>query len=90
MSLEISEIYTSQNVVIELSKELIVNNNRIIDYCFCFLNQAEIDYDIKEKTFALIKNENRIPVILAQLQKMRIDEALLGVLTELLTAKISV
>ena len=90
LSLEISEIYTSQNVVIELSKELIVNNNRIIDHCFCFLNQAEIDYDIKEKTFGLIKNENRIPVILAQLQKMRIDEALLGVLTELLTAKISV
>ena len=87
MILDMPEIGTVQNVVITLDKELLAERNCVIENCFNFLNQAEIEFDIKERVYALIKKEERIPVLLAQLQKMKIEEELLGALTELITAK---
>ena len=43
--------------------------------------------EVKEQIFATIQKEHRIPILIAGLQAMKLEEKLLAVLTELLTAK---
>ena len=60
----------------------------MIERCFDFLNQAEIKFFLKDEIYNLLLKEKRIPVLLAQLQKMEIGEKLLGVITEIVTARV--
>lgn len=60
--------------------------NHVEKRCFDFLNQAEIGFTLKDRLYQMIQKEKRVPVLLAQLSSMDLDEDLLGVLTEILTA----
>ena len=65
----------------ELKKE-----NHIQKRCFDFLNQAEIDFMLKDRIYALICREKRIPVLESELLAMNLDRDLFGALTEIITA----
>ena len=52
------------------------------------LNQAEIEFFLKDQIYALVQKENRLPVLISQLHTMNLKEKLLAVLIEILTAKV--
>ena len=87
LSVQIPEVCAGQKVIIKINKKQRSENNKVIEKCFEFLNQAEIDFWMKEQIYFLITKENRIPVVLAHLQKMELEKDLMGVLIEIITAK---
>ena len=89
-----------KEIKIRIEKELCCSNktdtnrieleqirNQIKKKCFDFLNQAEIEFGLKDRIFALIQKEHRIPILIAALQAMELEDKLLAVLMELLTSK---
>ncbi|MEE1031756.1 MAG: glycoside hydrolase family 31 protein [Ruminococcus sp.] len=77
----------TKEIKIRIDKELRQTKNNVQENSFAFLNQAEIDFWLKDQIYAVIQNENRIPVLIAQLQAMGLEEKLLAVLMEMITAK---
>lgn len=76
-----------KEIVIRLSMELRQEENLIEKKCFDFLNQAEIDFLLKDRIIALIQNEHRVPILVSRLQSMGLEEKLLSVLVEFITSK---
>ena len=74
-----------QRIEIVLPAELQVKGNGVKERVFEFLNQAEIELELKDAVYALVMREKRIPVVLGQLEAMGIDRELYQALTELLT-----
>lgn len=60
--------------------------NDVTGECFDFLNQAEIQFPLKEVLYQTIKESEDKTVLLSELQAMELDKELLGVLTEIITA----
>ena len=60
--------------------------NHVEQRCFDFLNQAEIDFRLKDQIYGLIVREKRVAAVLAQLDAMNISAELKGVISEILTA----
>lgn len=60
--------------------------NAVAERCFRFLDQAEIDFDRKDRIYRCLTQEKRIPVLLGELNAMGLDRELYGALLELLTA----
>ena len=86
--IQIPEVSVSKEIQIQLEDACHQQKNHVIRNCFDFLNQAEIEFGLKDKIYEAIQQEKRIPVLLAQLQAMNLNEHLLGALTEIITAKI--
>ena len=84
---QIPKMSVQKEVRIIIDKALRQTKNAVVEKCFDFLNQAEIQFPLKEQIFAAIQKEQRIPILIAQLQAMGLEEKLLAVLMELLTAK---
>ena len=60
--------------------------NHISERCFEFLNQAEIEFDLKDRLYRTIQEGSDRLILLSQLQTMDLDPDLLGALTEIITA----
>ena len=60
--------------------------NHISERCFQFLNQAEIEFDLKDRLYRTIQEGSDRLILLSQLQTMDLDPDLLGALTEIITA----
>ena len=63
-----------------------VKGNPVRDRIFDFLNQAEIEYGLKDELYRLICSGKSVPVLLGQMSAMGLEKDLYGALTELLTA----
>ena len=87
LAIEIPETEVTKEIRICLDENLRTKDNKVVERCFDFLNQAEMRFFLKDEIYNLFLKEKRIPVLLAQLQKMEIGEDLLGVLTEFVTAR---
>lgn len=77
---------TQQRVQIILPARMRVKENQVQERVFEFLNQAQIQFDVKDQVYGLVMREKRIPVLLAQLEAMELDRELYQALTEILTA----
>lgn len=86
---ELPEIPVTAEINISLSKESVQKENCVAQLCFDFLNQAEIEFMLKDQLYNAIQKETRIPVLIAQLNAMGLEKDLFGALTELITAKLS-
>lgn len=64
-------------------------DNNVEERIFAFLNQAEIEFSLKDELYHLVRKGKKIPVLLAELHAMGIDEDLCGALEEILTASIN-
>lgn len=62
--------------------------NDVVERCFDFLNQAEIEFVQKDRLYELIRSERPAAGILSELFAMDISRDLRGVLVEILTAQI--
>ena len=87
ISIQIPETDVTKEIRICLDASLRQKENKVIERCFDFLNQAEIRFFLKDEIYNLLLKEKRVPVLLVQLQKMEIGEKLLGVLMEIITAR---
>ena len=87
LAIEIPKTEVTKEIRICLDENLRTKDNKVVERCFDFLNQAEMRFFLKDEIYNLFLKEKRIPVLLAQLQKMEIGEALLGVLIEFVTAR---
>ena len=85
--IQIPETEVTKEIRICLDKSLRTKENRVLERCFDFLNQAEIRFFQKDEIYNLLLREKRVPVLLTQLQKMEIGEKLLGIIMEFVTAK---
>ena len=74
-----------RRIEIVLPGDLGVRQNAVEDRVFEFLNQAEIEFEVKDAVYDLVMREKRIPVVLAQLEAMGIERDLCQALTEILT-----
>lgn len=62
-----------------------IEENGVKRRCFDFLNQAEIDFELKDRIYALVCREKRVPVLESELMAMDLDRDLAGALTEIIT-----
>lgn len=83
---KIPAVSVDQCVKIIIKSNILQNTNSIVDRCFEFLNQAEIEFSIKDKIFSLIKKYNNIAELLSEIYSLDIEQELYGALVEILTA----
>ena len=69
-----------------LLKNIQETENDIVIRCFEFLNQAEIEFVLKDILYQMIRTSKDKLILLSQLQAMELEQELLGVLTEIITA----
>ena len=86
---EIPATCVNQEIRISVDTTYIQKENPVEELCFDFLNQAEISFILKDQIYHLIKNEKRIPILIAQMGTLGLEENLYGTLMEIITAKIS-
>ena len=86
--IEIPEIDVTEDVIIEMNQAA-EGENQIVQRIFDFLNQAEIEFDLKTRIISVVRQleTGKKPVyVLGQLQAMDQLEELMGPLWEIITA----
>lgn len=78
----------TDKITVEFLEQLYLADNDVIRKAFEFLNQAEIEFVLKERLYGLLKESESVLKTIAQLKSMNLEEGLLGALIELLTAKL--
>ena len=86
---EVSDISVTKEIKFMIDLEHGLATNNVLKLCFDFLNQAEIDFFLKDDIYGLLETEKRVPILLSRLQAMNLKEHLLPILTEFITAKAS-
>ena len=69
-----------------LLRDIKERENDIAACAFDFLNQAEIEFMLKDILYQMIREGEDKTILLSRLQDMELDPELLGVLTEIITA----
>ena len=82
----VEDVDTLQQMEVSVDMRFRVKENLVTERIFAFLNQAEIEFELKDKIYGLIQTGKRVPVLLAQFHAMKIDKELCGALEEFLTA----
>ncbi len=88
VQVKLPPVETGKQIRIVLDGSLRAKGNRVEERCFAFLNQAEIEFLLKDRLYRLIQNEKRLPVLLGRLDAMEIDGDLRMALEEILTARV--
>lgn len=83
----VPETDVSKKVQVCLGVENISVENRVLQRCFDFLNQAEIGFESKDRLYRVLREESRTAVVLGQLNAMELDDGLYGALVEIVTAR---
>ena len=83
----VSDVPVCQRVRICIDSDCPAVRNAVEERCFDFLNQAEIEFVLKDELYRLIRREKDRAVLAAELYSMEICEDLCKALLELLTAK---
>ena len=86
LTLEIDQVSTAKTLVVRFETSMKLSENPVEKLVFEFLNQAEIEFEIKEMLFRRIREGKSLKVFLSELQAMEIDGEIKGALVEILTA----
>ena len=84
---ELPEISVQQMIQICVDASYVSVQNEVEKRCFDFLNQAEIEFYLKDALYQLITKEKDRTVLLSKLAAMEIDTDLYKALAELLSAR---
>lgn len=84
---ELPEISIQQTIRICVDAAQVSVQNEVAKRCFDFLNQAEIEFYLKDMLYQLIRKEKDRTVLLSKLAAMEIQEDLYKALAELLSAR---
>lgn len=83
LALEAMDVESRIEIV--LPGDMRVKGNEVQGRVFEFLNQAEIEFDVKDAVYRLVMKEKRIPILLSRLEGMGIERELYQALAEILT-----
>ena len=86
LTVTVEDVPVETGVEIALSLEHRKMGNDTVERCFRFLDQAEVEFDLKDAIYRCITRESRTSVLLGQLNAMELNRDLYGALLELLTA----
>lgn len=86
MNIEVWNVPVTKTLTLEFDAKMEIVENPVESMVFEFLNQAEIEFDIKEILFNKIKKRESLGILLPELQSIGIGTELVGALTEILTA----
>lgn len=87
LTVVISDVATDKGVEITLPENTQIASNPVMEQVDQLLNKAEIEFTQKEILFALVsKYQNRLNILVGELQAMKLDDALRGALMEIVTA----
>lgn len=78
-------IYEKIEVIIQ-ENNIVSTNEDIIDRIFMFLQEAQIEYDLKEKIFYIISTGKNIKSMISGILSIKCDEEIKSVIIEYLTA----
>jgi hypothetical protein len=84
---EPGEYPTSANIIVSIDEGLSLIDNQILSNIFTLLNESQIEYEIKESIYRIIEQGRDCASALSELQTIPISVALLGAITEILTAQ---
>jgi len=76
-------------IIVEL-ENISISSNQVIDKIFTFLNESEIEFDLKNNIFNTVRkleNGKTIVYVVGELQAMNIKPEILGPLNEILLAR---
>ena len=85
--MELPKISVQQELKVTIASKYQAAKNSVEERCFDFLNQAEIDFCLKDELYKMILNEKDVSVLVSELHAMDLDPDLYGVLMEYLTAR---
>ena len=80
-------VFVKQMVKITVDPQYTACRNRTEERCFEFLNQAEIEFRLKDQLYEAILREKEVSVLAAELNSMNLNQDLYGALLEILTAR---
>ena len=82
----VREVDVTGHLEISIDRAYQTRDNGVKERIFAFLNQAEIEFERKDEIYRSVQKGKRVPVLLAELYAMGIDQELYGALEEILTA----
>ena len=85
MTVDLGEIDVSCEIVVTLGEGAFCPGNDAMGEVFDLLNQAEIEFRMKDRIFDVVKREKDTQAALDKLTAMAVDRELLGAIAELLT-----
>lgn len=85
--IEIKDHQVSNQLEVEFIGDIKLGDNNIANRVFEFLNEAQIEFALKEKIYKVITMHNNPLKIIGDLQAMDLDNELFGVLSEIILAK---
>lgn len=85
--ISIPETEVTKEIQVLLDSRMRKTDNRVTEQCFEFLNQAEISFCLKDELYQLLKSQKNIPVLMAELNAMDLEQDLYGAVMELVTAR---
>lgn len=83
---KIPDVPVSALLVVEFHRVMELIKNPVLKLVFNILNEAEIDFMLKEELYHMVEAQTDLSVLLAEIQVMDIDLDLKGILFEILTA----
>lgn len=87
LTIVISDVSSEKGIEIILPENTQIASNPVMEQVDKLLNMAEIEFAQKEILFALVnKYQNRLNILVGELQAMELDDALRGALMEIVTA----
>lgn len=81
-----NEINTLEDLVVEFKGGTQLSCNNIIKHIFEFLNEAQIEFEIKDKIYNIINLHETSTKIIGELQALELNEDLFGALCEIILA----
>ena len=83
----VPSVSVKQSVKIIIDAQYMACENRTEERCFEFLNQAEIEFGLKDALYEVAQREKEVSVLTAELNSMDLCKDLYGALLEIFTAR---
>ena len=87
MIINIPDVYVTKQIKIVVDSKYVVLSNQVERRFFDFLNQAEIEFSLKDALYSLIQREKSVPSLVGEMNSMNLNPDLFGALLEIVTAR---
>lgn len=84
--IDVGEVSTAEGATVTFSSELVLHDNAVEQRVFDLLDQAEISFELKQDVMDVLERNSTAARRMSALMSMRLDDDLLGALSELLLA----
>ena len=86
LKVKVQKVDTSKKLTIKLERVNGIKENNVEAQVFTMLDKAQIDYDLKNQVYHIVKKQTSRVQILAELHSLQLEQSLLGALYEIIAA----